>query len=514
MVADIDIRWRNRRWSYTGIAIDVSTEVDIVTRQYAPREIEFTVPMGETLTDWIQGSAWEAIRVQVTVGGKVYSTSPVTSVKATSTTNGASGMTTITVADKPAESSPCPPMSDITIRTKDEEATAAANAAALAAWTINDAREGSDWINGSMDYSVRDMSTTSPPDPTNVFALKVQGLTFPIPFGKPGKDSKPAYRVIQIDDSHRRLLVAAFPIKGTVSIQKSGYSTWYSYTIEPYRVNGRDVSVVAIPTFPGIPADQAYDTGAAFYVAFDGTARGLPGDAVSVCQWLLSKTIGVRVDYAGWSGVASRLRDYTFDTCLDQTGDAWQILTGDVLPLLPIQIVPTPYGIGAKWLDLDPRKARIRKRMVLGTTIDPTAATVVSFDAEQATTVANIGFAPNAASGDYAGRVLTSAATMGLALESASQAAGKTRKIDTPWIQDRAVAQIVARDIVTAGCIRYARFEVDAAPMMHGDEGTDPVHAGDVFDVYDSGSVTVSGMVLGEKRSGNDLKFVIGIMQG
>jgi hypothetical protein len=90
-----------------------------------PREIEFTVPMGETLATWVDtGAAWESIRVQIKVNGEIYSTSPVTSVTATSTTAGASGMTTITVADKPAESSPCPPMQDITIRTTDEEATA------------------------------------------------------------------------------------------------------------------------------------------------------------------------------------------------------------------------------------------------------------------------------------------------------------------------------------------------------------------------------------------------------
>lgn len=514
MIADIEIRWQGRRWKFDGIAIDVSTEVDIVTRQYSPREIEFTVPIGDTLTTWMRGVAWETIGVQITVNGKVYSTSPVISVSASGLSSPAQGMTTIVVSDKPAESSPCPPMTDITIRSLDPQATADALAAAIEAWTIADAKQGPDGMVNGMEVSTFDPNARPPDKAENVYTLKSQGAAIPIPFGRPGRDSTPGYRAIPIDDSHRRLLIAGFPITGTVSIQKSGYSTWYSYTCENYKLNGRVVSVVAIPTFPGIPDDQQYDAGATFYVAFDGTAEGLSGDAVDVCEWLLTQTNGVRPDYASWSSVRNRLAAYRFDTCLDQSGDAWQILTGDVLPLLPIQLIPTPYGIGAKWLDLDPSVARIKQRAIVGVTIEPTSDAVAKFDDTQATTSVVMGINPNAASSDYSSSVIANAANIGVARKYATKAPGKQRRFDSPWVRDRAVAQIIARDMVIAGCVRFARFDVDADPAVHGDEGRNPVHAGDVLRLFEpGGNETGSAVVLAEKRSGNDLRYTLGLIQ-
>lgn len=514
MVADIEVRWRGRRWLFESIAIDVSTEVDIITRQYSPRRIEFDVPLGDTMGRWLAGDSWETIAVQVTVGGKVYSTSPVISITAGVNLGEQSRMTTIVVSDKPAESSPCPPVTDITLRSADVQATADALAAEQAAWTIADARRGPDGMVNGSDISVQAMDSTYPTKVTNLYNVKVQGLALPIPFGRPGSDSTPAYRAIQVDDSHRRLIIAAFPISGTVSLQKSGYDTWYSYTVETYTVNGRDLAVVAIPTFPGITDDQKYDPGAAFYVAFDGTAKGLSGDAVDVCVWLLSRTGGVRADYASWASVRGRLAGYRFDACLDQSGDAWQILSGDILPLLPIQLIPTPYGIGAKWLDLDPVYSQRTKRAILGVTMEPVDGAVAKFDDTQATTSVVVGFNPNALASGYGSTVIANARNIGKSRRAMSQAAGKQRKVDTPWVRDRSVAQTIARDMVLAGCMRFARFDVDADPFTHGDEGTRPIHAGDIVTLYgESGTATALAMALVEKRSGMNLTYTLGMIQ-
>jgi hypothetical protein len=68
--------------------------------------------------------------------------------------------------------------------------------------------------------------------------------------------------------------------------------------------------------------------------------------------------------------------------------------------------------------------------------------------------------------------------------------------------------------MVIAGCTRFARVDVDADPAVHGDGGRHPVHAGDVIDMYETrGEIAFNAMVLAEKRTGNDLKFTLGIVQ-
>jgi len=518
MLADIEIVWDSLRWQFEGIAIDVSVDLDIVTRGYVPRTIEFSVPIGDTFTRWVSGHAWESIGVTVRVNGEIYSTSPVVGMSTSGVGGNGNVMTTIRVADQPAEESPVPPLTDVTLRTVDQQATRNALAAAVKAKNIAQARTPNN--NDFSDSGGKDISAVPAElgsawtGPGNVYALAVQGLAMPLPFGQPGKDSTPAYRILQIDSAQRRLLVAAFPMKGTVSVQKAPFTTWYVYTVQTYTLAGREVSIIQIPTYPGIPDDESYDETSSFYVAFDGTAEGLPGGAADVCEWLLDHTDGVRCDYASWASVRARLAPYTFDTCLDQTGDAWQILTGDVLPLLPIQLIPTPYGIGAVWVELDPARAKFRKRAAYRSSLDSAGDASVRFTTTQPVTAAIVGFAPIATSSGYAGSVLADATTIDVARRLASQVRGKTKRLDTPWVRDRSVAQLIANNLVRSGCLRYAPIEGQADPAMHGDEGSQPLHVADVVDLYnDDGQIEASGIILSERRTADDLRFTVGILQ-
>ena len=202
------------------------------------------------------------------------------------------------------------------------------------------------------------------------------GKAYPIVFGEPGQINQadgtttqvfsvPAYC---ISDDHsslngiRALIGAGRLIQGP-SVLGSGLDVTIKDQIgntllKPIRTSvdsrGNYYSYIQILNtdvlaFPGCNA-FAGENASEYYVSCIGGIQSPYQDSVlqgggDICRWALEKT-GQLVDHAAWANMSAILNRYSFAGYVnDPTIGAWDWLSGNILPYLPISIVGGPNGI-------------------------------------------------------------------------------------------------------------------------------------------------------------------------
>lgn len=184
-----------------------------------------------------------------------------------------------------------------------------------------------------------------------------EGLTYPIVIGQPGYLRRAgstcgAVPALSVDATvggdgvitTTDLIVAGHECAtGTVVIFDGTGSYFYGFTTQTDS-SENEVSISAI----NASVDQTSTT---FYSGWfygggikkAGTTDEYIHDAVDVILWALQQTT-VDVDLTAWESVRPILSSFKFDGYIDERVSPWDWLVDNILPLLPISILPGPRG--------------------------------------------------------------------------------------------------------------------------------------------------------------------------
>ena len=190
--------------------------------------------------------------------------------------------------------------------------------------------------------------------------VEAEGLTYPIVIGKPGYlrragstcaavPALPLYALptfsgdAVIEILTTGLLVAGHDVVAGTVIVFDGSGSYYYGLLSDTDESKNIVSTAAIDS----NVDQ-YAT--EFFTGwfYDGGIKK-PGtntfihEAVDVILWALQQT-SVRVDLTAWEAVRPMLSSFKVDGYIDERVSPWDWLVDNILPLLPISILPGPRG--------------------------------------------------------------------------------------------------------------------------------------------------------------------------
>lgn len=504
--------WDNFRAMYDDVdPPEVSREVDLFTPGFAPRtvEVQLRIPGARELRR--AGQPIESCMVSIYRDGVPWCTSPVVQIR----TRGTSPVVTVVMAERAARDNPVPPTSDIQVRALDVERTKwVADISEQIRRTAVDA-----WVRYDKQHPFRPDPVPwnlcgGWVDPGKVYATSVQGKVLPVVIGSPGRNGEPAWRGLPVDDLQYRLLIAGHHMQpGTATVHKdTGGDDMHptEYTLINTQIAGRNVAVVELPAFGSAP-NTDYDASATYYVSCNGSASGLSGTSADVVRLLFGLTRGVRYDRGAWAAVDDVLRAYTLDTAMDQVADAWELLLNDVLSLLPVRLIDTPFGLGAVVVPRSVRTAPDKKVIRIGVTADVLDEDGVLGRADRISEV-TVAYAGSAASSGFTRTVIADATNSEAAREAFGAIGTAARRVETPWIGEAATAQRVAQDLAALGAMDGISMSLMLFPQHHGEDGLVPLELCDVVTVVEirhGQESSMDGVVTGLSQLGNDIRATI-----
>lgn len=484
MIARVIANWDGKQWQDDAVPIDVVESANLLTGAYTPRRISFTMYMPGVI-DMLEsfGNDPQTLTFAVFVGDELYSDAAARVVFGRKSC-------TVTMEDRPiVDASTIPPLRDMRVTFRDFEREKAVQFqydqykeftsergkwGELGAWAFRD---------DMPDFSLIGQDGTV----TALYNERTEGTVYPIVFGKPGRGGQPAYACKPIDAVNRYIMVAGHRTKlGTVRIYKDdGGDTLEADmrdTLHTTDDKGREITVCALRA-SGAGVVHYEDSGK-YYASFVGTAEGLPGTGADVVEWLLGQTRGIRVDYGSFAAARAQLVGYRFDTAITEVASAWDVLTQTVLPILPIGLVATKYGVGCVVRNLDYDASRGVPQVLDGQHGSDESAQVTAI--EQGASTIQIAYALSGFSGKYKRAVLAYPG-------STASAAGSVgyQKIETPWVYDDSTAQRIASDLSRLRSLRGTRHSFALHASVYGSGGPFEIGIGDWLRVGPSAAMLV-----------------------
>jgi hypothetical protein len=323
-------------------------------------------------------------------------------------------------------------------------------------------------------------------------ADKSEGLLYPWIFGQPGcENGQPAVRAYVVDITNRILLLAGHhATAGTVTIygpKKNAPQVWQRETFNAYNGfddAGRPCLLVDISAATDVEANWSSKPEAAeqdWFAIFDGTAAGLPNGAADMLAILLSHGGGA-VDYASIENVRGHLRGYTFDGVLEARVAAEALLYQSILPLLPIALTPSLFGLSIVPVRLDATAADARFELVEGRDFDQVGRPQYRRSSEIANAI-TFRYAPNRRSGKTSRTAFATSGTHAEAARSQQIHGPIPEEVESAWVHRQAVADRVARNIMLRRAVDRREIEIAVASERWGLGGANELRLGDVVTV-------------------------------
>jgi len=350
-------------------------------------------------------------------------------------------------------------------------------------------------------------------------AEKSEGLVYPWVFGQPGcETNKPSTRAYVVDVNAQLLLVAGHHgVEGTATVygpKKNKTEDWATDTVSVYNdfdANGRPVMLIDVSGTSNVQNNWTTHPEAAekdWYLRWDGTASGLSGDAVDVLQLLLGKGAGA-VDYASIEALRGHLRGYQFDGVLETRVEVATLLDQSILPLLPVALVPSLYGLALAPVRLDATAKDARLRLVEGRDFDAMSRPAWTSGGEIANGI-TVRYAPNRKSGRSPRFVEATSETHAEAARSVQLHGPAPLEIETAWVHRRAVADRVARYMMLRKAVDRREIACAFAAARFGLGAVDELNVGDVLviTIPDEAITGKVALVSGITRDGGPVDVV------
>ena len=350
-------------------------------------------------------------------------------------------------------------------------------------------------------------------------AEKSEGLVYPWVFGQPGcETNKPSTRAYVVDVNAQLLLVAGHHgVEGTATVygpKKNKTEDWATDTVSVYNdfdANGRPVMLIDVSGTSNVQNNWTTHPEAAekdWYLRWDGTASGLSGDAVDVLQLLLGKGAGA-VDYASIEALRGHLRGFQFDGVLEARVEVTTLLDQSILPLLPVALVPSLYGLALAPVRLDATAKDARLRLVEGRDFDAMSRPAWTSGGEIANGI-TVRYAPNRKSGRSPRFVEATSETHAEAARSVQLHGPAPLEIETAWVHRRAVADRVARYMMLRKAVDRREIACAFAAARFGLGAVDELNVGDVLviTIPDEAITGKVALVSGITRDGGPVDVV------
>jgi len=350
-------------------------------------------------------------------------------------------------------------------------------------------------------------------------AEKSEGLVYPWVFGQPGcETNKPSTRAYVVDVNAQLLLVAGHHgVEGTATVygpKKNATEDWATDTVNVYNdfdANGRPVMLIDVTGTSNVQNNWSTHPEAAekdWYLRWDGTASGLSGDAVDVLQLLLGKGAGA-VDYASIEALRGHLRGYQFDGVLETRVEVATLLDQSILPLLPVALVPSLYGLALAPVRLDATASDARLKLVEGRDFDAMSRPAWTSGGEIANGI-TVRYAPNRKSGRSPRFVVATSETHAEAARSVQLHGPAPLEIETAWVHRRAVADRVARYMMLKKAVDRREVVCAFAAARFGLGASDELAIGDVvvITITDEAITEKVALVSGITRDGGPVDVV------
>lgn len=329
------------------------------------------------------------------------------------------------------------------------------------------------------------------------------GKVFPIVFGDPGRNirdadgyltSYPAFPVYCIDKysgvgTEASFLFAAHDVGATqVLLIDENFSNATDTVIFDADLYGRQYSYTSVPIGPGLalPGTTINGTSQEWWGRFATDGGGIKNpyrqgeplqNAGDVLRWAMSLT-GQAVDEGAFANVSNILNRYSLAGYInDPKINAWEWVSGNILPLLPVSIRSGSKGlkpiINALWaLDLVKPIASIELgRDKLCQQISPIRTTRATSDIINDLTLS---WGKNGLTQEYA----QTSRCKNIAIDpqdiestyaqlSQSRYGVKPANIETDYVYDRDTADLIAKDLLRANCLPVMEIDIET-PIQYG----------------------------------------------
>lgn len=480
--------WDGRRWETSGELVRLVDRCELLdpSSSYRPRVAEVDLHLDGVIAWLAAGHHPRSATAQLYLGERLVLDAPVQSVQP-----GRQGEASrVRFGERPElDRSKVPATYEVRVRTIDQDLTHARRDGRQA--QRDRAIDFYEYARVPVPFELVVNDLTQP----TAYSRTVEGRTYPRIYGQPGSNGVIASPALVIDQGTPTLLIAGHAVtSGTVtivgpkaretanvtptvgapvdvpvatSVREVGSETFtVTNTVDGY---GRPVAVVdltgASVLSSGWTTVDLDSPNEPWWVKWNGTAAGLSGDAVDIILDLLSHVQGVTIDVASIEGLRAYLRPYQLSAALDASVPAWQVLTRDVLPLLPVRLVATERGVGAVLVRLQATVADASDHLIAGGQAAPDGPPrYASEDGFDPVTQWTLRWGANRETRHSRGTTQVGPGTHAFAVEGASIHGLVADEVDSLWIYDRATADLVATEMLRLSAIdrRLLSIVVDA----------------------------------------------------
>lgn len=356
------------------------------------------------------------------------------------------------------------------------------------------------------------------------FDPKVEGRTYPLIVGKPGRCSdttdKPirAITVSMVDDVNERLMIGGHVATlGTCQLfgpklsdpekRANAQITQAIYEDQGGKqYTGFDVTGSA--TFAVPPDSDQKD----WYACYAGTqtAEGLPADVGSVLALMMGHAARVRVDYPRFAELSSRLPSWLLDGVVDEVTSAWGLISSSLLPILPVGLVDGPNGI----MPVYTGTIRDQREVVHRLTEGPHFAGLGAPSLSSASSVYNdvtLKYAYDAASREYRRDVHLTGIDALYLRKSQGTYGYRPLEVETAWCYDVGTAAGIASTIAHRHHRQMMTLEYLATPALHGPGGESELVIGDLVRITDARWSISDRMAIVTRVARSPARLVIGL---
>jgi hypothetical protein len=324
------------------------------------------------------------------------------------------------------------------------------------------------------------------------------GRVIPLVFGAPGDADHPGSPGLVVDTSSTPKKSACHagrvrstgtlliwgPTAGATPSDPSDLTRVLSDTANITHTVDAFGRTIAVSDFGPGSSNVGYDAeGTYFYSWVNGEA--LPGGAGDVCMALLGAS-SLRWDVHAWDGLRAWLNGYTLAGFVDEAASPIEVLRRQVLPLLPLSMVPGPRGLRPAlypWVAHQSGRGR-------SFTVDQGFA--IASDVQRAPLEPELevrlayGWNPMDRAYSYEVSVGPGESSLSSAAVSRHGRSQRAGTIEARWLWDRSTAYRVARERVRTVADTPFVVSYSCDPGRFGVGGLEELHIGDVLRFSDS----------------------------
>lgn len=491
MGARVDVTWAGKRWSFDEVEIDVRGALSLDDNGFRGRRVSVDVDLGNAALLVSRGHHARTARVRIEVDGVLVLAAPVRAM----TPGRAGELSTITCEEViDPRASTIPSTIDVLTRMVDVDATRAERDR----WyeDITAQREADLYSSIGQGPKVLDQFRISEDYWPTVWSETVTGRLYPIVVGRPGKNGVFGAPALPFDVAGNKLMVAGHRTKvGTVTIRGPKNESIQQFVTEVLTTSievderGQEVTVVDVSSASDLASDWTGLTdnlgaeAVQWMCAWDGTAEGISGHPIDVIAMLLAHVQNVTMDWGSCEALRSTLAPYRLDTVIASEASAWDLLTQQVLPLLPVGLAVGPAGLGLVARRLEATAGDARLHLTEGPTFAAVERPRWRSEGETITNAWSVSYGPSRVSAGFGRSISVEPNAVPELARSASIHGLVTGTRQTPWIYDREVAGLVAMDLAIRFGIdrRTCRYEADT--IQYGIAGTTPLRLGMVVTI-------------------------------